>query len=98
MYLTQSVRARQKESLYFWLYSYALVLLTGFGGGILANLFLGQPSLLLTNSLLVPLSALAWFLTHHVSGMQDFFSSVPVKLVCLCVCLCMNVVCIYECI
>lgn len=86
---TNLVRAQQKDNKYFWLYSYVLVLLNSFGGGILAPIFLGQPSLLLSNNLLVPLSALAWYLTHQVPGMQAWFTSLPVKLVCIHI--------IYEC-
>lgn len=75
------VRAQQQDAPQYWLHSFTLVLLSGFGGGILTPVFLGQPSLMLANSLLVPLTAVAWYLTHHVTGGQAVLTSLPVKLV-----------------
>jgi hypothetical protein len=97
-----TVRARQNGTKpYYWLHSYVLVLLSGFGGGILTPLFLGQPSMMLANNLLVLLSALAWFLTHYVTGMQAFFTSLPSRLVGLlhdaCISTCLPSVCLFTC-
>jgi uncharacterized membrane protein YeiH len=77
------VRAQQNTTgtKLYWLHSYCLVLLSGFGGGILAPVFLGQPSMMFVNNLLVLIGALAWYLTHYVPGAQEFFTSLPVKLV-----------------
>jgi len=68
-----------KQPLY-WLHSLVLVVLTGFGGGILAPIMIGKPALPFSNEAIVPLCILAWYLTHY-AGLQKFFTWLPVKIV-----------------
>lgn len=76
-----SVRGSQKTTKHYWLHSFVLVLLAGFGGGILTPLFLGRPSMMMVNNLIVLTSALAWYLTHYVDGVQAFLTTVPARMV-----------------
>lgn len=55
-------------------------MLAGFGGGTLAPILIGQPCILATNDTIIPLSILAWYLTHYM-GFQSLFTLYPVRVI-----------------
>jgi len=64
----------------YWLYSFVLVLTTGFGGGFIAPVLLGRPAYPLSNELPITLCVVAWFFIVNL-GLEGFFLWLPTKLV-----------------
>lgn len=64
----------------YWLHSLALVVLTGFGGGIIVPLFIGKPSFIMTNDLIIPMCVLSWYSIHYL-GLYDVLNWKPIKVV-----------------
>jgi hypothetical protein len=73
-----TVRERQGDKKYYWLHSLLLVILNGFGGGIVAFMMIGLPPIIASNDLIIPLCVLFWYLTHYL-GMCPVLSFPPIK-------------------
>lgn len=58
------VRASFKNERPFWLYSLALILFTGYGGGIAAPIMMGRPIAIVANDALLFTSIFSWMLTN----------------------------------
>ena len=52
----------------FWLHGLLLTLATGFAGGFVAPLFMGQLPMPLQNDFILPMVALAWYTTTYCGG------------------------------
>lgn len=63
----------------YWLHSFVLVVLTGFGGGAVAPVLLGKPSVPLANDLVIPFCFVVWMLVH-VFKLYPVLNWQPVKL------------------
>ncbi len=63
----------------YWLHSLVLVVITAFGGGTVAPLLIGRPSMIVANDQIIVLCILAWYATQNL-GMQKVFTWLPIKL------------------
>ena len=64
----------------YWLHSLVLVVVTGFGGGMIAPLLIGKPSAIMTNDLIIPLCVLSWYSIHYL-GLYNVLNWKPIKIV-----------------
>lgn len=64
----------------YWLHSLVLVVLTGFGGGMIGPLLIGKPSVIMTNDLIIPLCVLFWY-SIHCLGLYSVLTWKPIKIV-----------------
>lgn len=64
----------------YWLNSLVLVVIGSFGGGTLAPLLIGRPSMIVWNDQIIVLCMLAWYATHYL-GCQKFLTWLPVKMI-----------------
>jgi len=64
----------------YWLHSLVLVVLTGFGGGIIGPLLIGKPSFIMINDLIIPLCVMCWY-SIHCLGLYNILNWKPVKIV-----------------
>lgn len=63
----------------YWLHSLLLVISAGFGGGFIAPILMGRPSLPLSNDIILPITAVAWYTTHYIPGATRLLTSKYVK-------------------
>ena len=63
----------------YWLHSLVSVVIGAFGGGTMAPLLIGRPSMIVANDQIIVLCAIAWYATQYL-GMQPFFQFLPVRL------------------
>lgn len=59
----ERVYKNQNGANLYWLHSLILVVLTGFGGGMVAPVLIGKPPLFYQNELIVPFCIIAWYVT-----------------------------------
>lgn len=67
-----------KSSLY-WFHSLVLVMLAGFGGGLVGPLFSGRPSVLVSNDITIPFVIVCWYLVFHIPGFSTIANWTPIK-------------------
>ena len=59
----------------YWLQSLVLVIITGFGGGIIGPMLIGKPSMITSNDNIIALCILWWYLVHNIPGVYYFLSN-----------------------
>ena len=55
-----TIYTTQKSKLY-WLHSLVLVIIGGFGGGIIGPVLIGKPSIIMTNDMVIILCFISWY-------------------------------------
>ena len=63
-----SLQAKNEGKKLYWLHSLILVVITGFGGGIVGPLLIAKPSVIVANDSIFTMCFLWWYITHHISG------------------------------
>ena len=63
----------------YWLHSYILVVITAYGGGLIAPCLIGKPSTAIGNDLCVPIALVAWYLVHYIPGVYNLVTTTFVK-------------------
>lgn len=71
-----------KDKPLFWAHSLLLQFVTGFGGGFLAPMLIGRPSMPVANDNILPCCIAAWYVTHSL-GLNDILTSTPAKIIWL---------------
>ena len=73
----------QSQKKLYWLHSLALVVLSGFGGGIIAFVMIGKPSIVMANDSVLAMCLLCWYLMHHVPVFRPVALCTPMRLLCV---------------
>lgn len=76
---TMSYELNNKNESLYWLHSFILVFLNGFGGGFLSSMLIGQASMPLLNDYILPIVIIAWYTTHYLPYVQFFLVSTPIR-------------------
>ncbi len=70
---------KDKTPLY-WLHSLVLVVLVSYGGGAIAPILIGKPSVILANDVIIPSCIICWYSVHYL-GLYPILSWMPIKII-----------------